>query len=124
MDFWIFFSKEKVKRQNEKPNAKMKEHGRMKKAAGQEGAEQNTFAEYLFNAGMERDTAYRLSEFFEMKCRTQLRFITKSVIDDIEGGCFSDAGGDLVLSAEELDQLRTICEFYRKGQHNKHTSLV
>jgi hypothetical protein len=96
----------------------------MKKAAGQEGAEQNTFAEYLFNAGMERDTAYRLSEFFEMKCWTQLRFITKWVIDDIERGCFSDAGGVLVLSAEELDQLRTICEFYRKGQHNMHTSLV
>jgi hypothetical protein len=114
-----------VKRQNEKPNAKMKEHGRMKKTAGQKpGVEQNTFAEYLFVGGMQRDTAYRLSEFFEMKCQTQLRFITKSVIDDIEGGCFSDASGDLVLSAHELDQLRTICEFYRKGQHNKHTSLV
>ena len=96
----------------------------MKKAAGQKGVEQNTFAEYLFNAGMERDTAYRLSEFFEMKCRTQLRFITQRVIDDIEQGCFSDAGGVLVLSAEELDDLRTICEFYRKGQHNMHTSLV
>lgn len=97
----------------------------MKKAAGQKpDVEENTFAEYLFDGGMQRDTAHRLSEFFEMKCRTQLRFITQSVIDEIEGGCFGDASGDLVLSAEELDQLRTICEFYRKGQYNKHTSLV
>lgn len=94
-------------------------------AAGQKpGAEENTFAEYLFAGGMQRDTAHRLSELFEMKCRTQLRSITQAVIDDIEGGCFSDASGDLVLSAHELDQLRIICEFYRKGQRNKHTSLV
>jgi hypothetical protein len=97
----------------------------MKKASGQKpGAEENTFTEYLFVGGMERVTAYCLSEFFEMKCWTQMRFITQSVIDDIERVCFSDASGDLVLSAEELDQLRMICEFYRKGRHNMHTSLV
>lgn len=123
MDFGFFFERKSEKTER-KAKRKTKRHGSMKKAAGQKGVEQNTFVEYLFDGGMRRDTAYRLSEFFEMKCQTQLRFITKSVIDDIEGGCFSDASGDLVLSAHELDQLRTICEFYRKGQHNKHTSLV
>jgi hypothetical protein len=64
---------------------------------------------------MQRDTAYRLSEFFEFRCWTQLRFIREWVIDDIEAGFFSDESGDLVLSEHELDQLRRICEFYRKG---------
>jgi hypothetical protein len=77
--------------------------------------EDNSFAEYLVSGGLRRDTAHRLSEFFEMKCWTKLRFIREWVTDDIEAGFFSDASGDLVLSAQELRQLRWICEFYRKS---------
>jgi hypothetical protein len=77
--------------------------------------EQNTFVEYLVAGGMRSETAWKLSVFFEMRCWTKLRFIREWVIDDIEGGFFADDNGDLVLTKHELEQLRSICVFYRKG---------
>ena len=75
---------------------------------------ENTFAGVLVAGGMQSDTAHRLSDFFNFRDWTQLWVFTDRVIDDIRAREFGDSSGDLVLSEEELEDLRFTAQVCRK----------
>jgi hypothetical protein len=72
----------------------------------------NEFADYLASKGMTTNVACCISTGLGFAKKTQLRFVTEQVIQDIKEDCF-DA---LKVSDEDLDLLRKICQEHKEEQ--------
>jgi hypothetical protein len=67
------------------------------------------FVDYLAECGMDRAVAHKISDALGLTWRAQLRVVNERVLQDIKDECF----GDLVLSANHLDELRIIARDYK-----------
>jgi hypothetical protein len=70
----------------------------------------NAFADYLASKGMAANVACCISSVLGFARKTQMRFVTEHVIQDIKDDCFYG----LKLSDEDLDLLRKICKEWRE----------
>ena len=70
----------------------------------------NEFADYLASKGMATNVACCISAGLGFAKKTQLRFVTEQVIEDIKDDCFDG----VKLSDEDLDLLCKICKEWRE----------
>ena len=74
----------------------------------------NEFADYLARKGMATNVACCISTGLGFAKKSQLRFVSEQVIEDIKEDCFEG----LKLSDEELEQLRKIRKEWKEEHWN------